>query len=438
MLLQNIIELNIDLDDNIEQILIVKEKQSLNAPFRLLIADYIQAFEHYQCTSQLETTATNLQNFNISLMDITGDSNLEIICTGYNNNDQQTLDIFKFDESSLASGISYFPIFKYASSGSIDISYDETRLPTPIEVQESDETSQDMIKKDIYQFSYLPTPSNPVGEYQFISSTQIPKIQFDDIKLRQVMDNPNIDSKFQLLAGQWLLESKKAKKYYLNFDYHNRSFCIYTNNEKNKNESTIENYNHIAIRKTLYNKVQIDGRNENHTFKLTSLRIVYLAMDTISVEIYDNDSSVARLKPNIDCSGTYRRIDNSHLMDLFSAQIPQNQQFPEINGIFLDQENNQYIFEYPYYKIKSTINVTTENGGYALYNTTVPIIEMVKFDQRRTIIEKRIYRLSHNVTKIDNKIFTALTLSEGKLSVHGFTQSNTPPLILEQKLILND
>lgn len=436
MIVHNIIELNIDFDDNIEQIIIVRQKEDLNAPFFILIADYIQAFEHYQCTSKLESSATNWQNFNLSLMDVTGDNNLEIICNGYNSKEEQTLDIFKFDTSSIDSGIKFYPIFNYASSGSIDISYKEEVQPTPIEVQEVDPNESDMIKKDIYHFSYLTSKENPVGAYEFVSTSQIPKVKFDDIKLRQIMDNPSIDSKFEFLSGQWILESKAKQKCYLNFDYYNKSFCIYTNIEKKENESTLENYDHITIRKILYNRVQIDGRNENHSFKMTSLKIVYLTMNTISVEIYDNDSSIARLKPNSDYSGTYKKVDDNHLESLFSKQVPPPAKLPSVSGIFFDQLNNQYIFEYPYYKIISPSNEVIENGGYAIYYATVPIFEMVKFDQRGTISQKETYRFTHNVTKLENKLFTSITLSKGKITVHGFKEIDQKPLIIEQKLIL--
>lgn len=427
------INMNIDSDAPDEQIILVKEGSDINARFKILIADYLQIFEYYALTSENITQATNVQSFQATPMDVIGDHNLEIVCTGYNKNNGQTIDIFKYDPASVSSGLKFINILSLSSAGSLELIHDKPGASYPVERQQEDMTpGSDIITKEIYTWSPDATGKSRIGSYRLSFQETLRKARVSDAKLRKIIQSPSKEARLNYLTGQWKLEAGSKSGVYLFFDFKDQTFSIYTDHSGLDGESNMENYYYLKYHRLLYNKIRLEGVNELHDFKKVRFYITYLTMDRMKVEVYDNDSSRARLKPNSSRSGYFSRISEEDLEGLALNRSEPEQKLPSISGIYNERPGKQYIFEYPFYKIKNKNNDIIQ-GGYAIYMADVPIMEMQTFDERGVVRSRQCYRFSYNESRTGRKLFRTITLIPGKLTVHGFEETSKDPLKLENE-----
>lgn len=432
MLVIQTLNLNIDSDDADEQIISVKKNNDPNSLFKILIADYLQPFDYHILSSELLTQATNVQNFQVLLIDVEGDKNLEIVCTGFNKDEGQTIDIFKYDPKSLSTGLKYTSILSLSSTGSLEL-LDEARTGRiQIERQQEEDSPSDLIIRELFTWNPLPTEENPIGSYQLSSTQSLRKKKVSNAQLRKVIESSKLNDKFDYLKGQWILEEteKKSKETYLFFNLTKNQFNIYADDYKNS-ESSIENFIYQRYRRLPSNRFRIEGVSGIHDFKYISIVITYLTMTTILVDIYDNDSPVARSKPNYSRSGTYRRVLEEELVKTLVDR--QNRpKLPEINGIYNERLGKQYIFEYPYFRIKGKNDKIT-HGGYAIYDADVPILEMQTFNDQGIVINRACYKFSYHESQIGRKTFKTITLIPGKLTLYGFEELEDEPIKLQNE-----
>ena len=108
-----IIQTNLDLDTEDEQIVVHKISKGEDSPIIVDVVDFDSIRNKYVISWEYETKATNVRSFNLSLLDVTGDHNLEIICSGSYGNDTQTLDILQRSQQLSRYGLlKYKPIIK--------------------------------------------------------------------------------------------------------------------------------------------------------------------------------------------------------------------------------------------------------------------------------------------------------------------------------------
>ena len=79
-----VINTNLDLDTNDEQILVLRQKEDPQGVLKIAVIDYDPVRTTYSRTWESLTNATNLRLLEISLTDVVGDHNLEIVCRGMN------------------------------------------------------------------------------------------------------------------------------------------------------------------------------------------------------------------------------------------------------------------------------------------------------------------------------------------------------------------
>ena len=75
---------NLDPDDEEEQILVIRRADDQNGLIRIVVADYSQQSRRWLRTWSGETLATNIKTFQITISDLLGSHEVNIICTGMN------------------------------------------------------------------------------------------------------------------------------------------------------------------------------------------------------------------------------------------------------------------------------------------------------------------------------------------------------------------
>jgi hypothetical protein len=92
--LLDIYSLNLDYDDDDEQILVVRKSGDSSATMRIIVADYSSATRRWSRAWEGSTLATKVRTFQLAVYDLVGDHNLNIVCVGINDANQQTMTVF--------------------------------------------------------------------------------------------------------------------------------------------------------------------------------------------------------------------------------------------------------------------------------------------------------------------------------------------------------
>ena len=120
-ILIDLIDTNLDLDSHDEQILIVKDNSITGSSLRILIADFDDILNSYSISWESETSSDNIRSFSINLKDITGDHNLEIVCSGTDLDGKETLNIFRRTHSQGVLVLNFSEIINLKIDGNIEI-----------------------------------------------------------------------------------------------------------------------------------------------------------------------------------------------------------------------------------------------------------------------------------------------------------------------------
>ena len=85
---------NLDSDDEEEQILVVRRADDPEGLVRIVVADYSPQSRRWSRTWDGATLATKIKTFQITISDLLGDHDVNIICTGMNDTNEQTMTVF--------------------------------------------------------------------------------------------------------------------------------------------------------------------------------------------------------------------------------------------------------------------------------------------------------------------------------------------------------
>lgn len=111
------IDMNLDDDEDLEQVLIVKSPAATEGRIALVVADFQPSTGNYYRLWKGETLATKPNAVVVQPRDLLGDGSLDILCFGIDDSNRQTLTVFK-----RTSFGSYYQIF---SGAGLSITVDE-------------------------------------------------------------------------------------------------------------------------------------------------------------------------------------------------------------------------------------------------------------------------------------------------------------------------
>ncbi|MBP7094673.1 MAG: pallilysin-related adhesin [Spirochaetia bacterium] len=90
--LLDVLAFNLDADQEDEQVLVVKRSDEL--PVRILVADYDPDAREWTRSWEGITAATKIKTFQVTVNDLVGDRNLDLVCSGMDEEGEQTLTVF--------------------------------------------------------------------------------------------------------------------------------------------------------------------------------------------------------------------------------------------------------------------------------------------------------------------------------------------------------
>ncbi|MDA3941050.1 MAG: pallilysin-related adhesin, partial [Spirochaetia bacterium] len=406
----DIIDTNLDLDSNDEQILIVKNNVENNSPVRVLVADFDNIMNSYFISWEGITGSDNIKSLSVSLIDITGDHNLEIVCTGTDLDGKKTINIFRRTPSQNGIIIHFSDILNLSVDGNIEIKEEQRSqayqtgisdsMSFPIIVTTTDENSKnilDMIKKTYFW-------RNQEDSYKLISIDKIPGNDIENSKLHELYRSDRNYFK-SFLNGPWMLSNSEN-----NLSYNNP--IVYFDTDGNQivfsNNDFLEIYLWETSSKTLSNTLQINCKNDLVPFLDVSITVRVLDITTISLKFRDNSIRNSNSSENQIWTGNYFKLNTEVQKDLIEdfRSIVNSSEVPVLSGYYRSDTGDEFSFNSPKFSLKSGDQIY--NGGFYLFNNGQKIAEFKMLDENNLVKNILTYKYDYFEEKNEQEIIRTI------------------------------
>lgn len=445
-----VINENLDLDNKSEQIIAVKNKNDPEGYIRIIIVDFDEIRNMYINVCEFTSQTIKDTSFEIDIVDLTGDYNLEIVCKGINLNGEITMDVLRKTTNPERLGLYYEPVFQISSDLNIQVikqrrsqSYDSKQTigkSFPIEVEREDPENPVDILVDTYYWKYEEN-TYIKSETQKISGNEINQEQ-----LRELISSSSTINDYKVyLKGPWYMASNPD--IFLNFNMDENILNFFDND-------IIESY------------YMDDIYRYGHTLTIVSSNIVINqiavriklkinSMDSFQIEI-QTDNAV--IKENAKWNGIYMRLTNDlqeSIMEVSKPEISLSKL--KLSGKYSSHENLEIWFHEPPffswiddngagriqkkggYSILSNVPLL---NGFFLQRTMPEIIDVITFrymNANGLILNDETYILEYNEKKDENSLTKTLLLTKAILTVTGVEVSSNKSLSLyHTEIIEND
>jgi hypothetical protein len=422
--LASVLNCNLDLDVSEEQILVLRRKEEPEAPLRIAVADYDSVRGSYTRSWEGPTSATNLRLFEISLQDLVGDHNQEIVCRGVNGQGELVLDVFRKTPSPTGLGLYFTEICQIASDGSIEIEEvhraDAYRLgqkngPSyPIHAYSRDKLSANLLDriKYTYQWQYQQ------NRYVLTGETRLPGIVVEEAQLRDLFSDPSVEHFEQYIAGPWLASGSRGQEEIILFDTEARQIAIYSGQVE-------EIYEWQTSFRSFSNRLYILAANESIASVRKRITVEVVALNTIEVSVLGTEEWDRS-------SGRYLKLTDELQNDLLAdSAVKSEAAAPQLRGVYRGTEGAEIIFDPPRF---TWIEAARQySGGYAVFRLDRDVLYLKGLDERGLPIGETAYLLEYAEAMEGTVQVRRLTLTPGRLGVHGAEAISEKKLVFEQR-----
>ncbi len=434
-----LLEVNLDLDRNDEQILALKDTSNGSEGIRLLIADYDTIRDKYIVTWSGRTKTNSRRSFNISVIDVTGDHNLEILCNGITEEGLQTIDIFRRTTSPDQLGLYFESILSIAVKGTIEL-VEEKRtqayqkgqrsgIAHPVLTTTRDESSERL--GDIIKTTYVWRSGS--GSYHRVKTEKIPGQEIEDKHLRELLrgGKENFEA---FLHGPWLLTDQSEaplSRYIIHFDEANEMLTLYSG-------SIQESYVWTNSYRFLADSISISGDNTIVPFMRIYLSVFVEDLSTVRITMYDVNSHNGSRSTNSTWSGTYQKIGPS--MQKSFLRLPMNMHEnidrPGLTGMYRNDSGMSFYFDPPYFTLHD--NNESIRGGFSTYTFGTDILDLRIIDDKGLVVDRQSYSFDFIEEEKETEILRRLVLRPGRVERTGFIPTDSKALIFQQREIIQD
>ncbi|MFO7848572.1 MAG: pallilysin-related adhesin [Spirochaetia bacterium] len=436
-----LLEVNLDLDRNDEQILSIKSTENGEDYIRLMIADYDSIRDKYTVSWEGQTKANSRRSYSVSVLDVTGDHNLEIICNGMTSEGHQTLDIFRRTGKREEVGLHYESILSLDVKGAIELqeekrsqSYqkglkggDAFPVITTTEDEESDRLG------DLIESTYVWRSGS--GTYERVKREEIAGDEIEDQQLRELLEGDR-EGLEHFLDGPWLLTDggdtpRPDNRHVIHFDSFEDTVTLYSGRVQ-------EEYNWNDSNRSLADSLSINGENTIIPFMRIYASVKIEDLSTIRLTIADVNSHNGTRSTDNTWSGTYQKMGSS-MKDNFLRKSRSDESvegMPTLSGVYKNDGGDTFYFDSPNFRLEG--GDETVRGGFSTYALGTDILELRVVNENNIIEERRIYSFDFQEEQSENEIVRKLVMRPGKVVRTGFEPSDENPLIFHQREVIED
>jgi hypothetical protein len=424
-----VINTNLDLDTNDEQILVLREKEDPRASLKLAVIDYDPIRTTYSRTWESLTNATNLRLLDISLKDVVGDHNLEIVCRGMNDSGELTLDLFRKTPSPTGLGLYFTEILRIVADGSIEIDEVERsegyRLgqkngPSFVIYAYSRDAESENILDKVKRTYYWQYQQN---RYVLTNKERLPGAVIEEKQLEELFSDPSVEAFEAFLAGPWYLAGTDGREEILLFLPEQRRISVYSGDVQ-------EVYIWQASFRSLSNRLLVFGANESIESIVRRFNVEAVSLDTIDVSILGSEQWDRSF-------GRYFRLNEELQQDLLSKdQRRVDADGIQLNGLYQSGAGIEIIFEPPYFTwIEEGHDFA---GGFTVIHLNQDVLYLQGMDDNGLPTDTATYIMEYSKKQEGTYLYRTMTLVPGKLSVHGATPTSETRIVFEQLEILDE
>ncbi|MDA8424811.1 MAG: pallilysin-related adhesin [Treponema sp.] len=411
-----------------EQILIVRKTDRPDGRLTIVVAVYVPARKTWIRAWEGDTLATKLTTFAVQAKDLIGDHNMEIICTGMDDSNEQTIVVFRRAPGN--GPLSYTPILSLkADSVSIgDVQRSEGYQlgqtngdSIPIYGFDRDKSSQNLL--DQIESTY--TWDLKRGIYVKTAEARIPGAQVEREAIAKVLTGSEKDFE-KFLQGGWY-ESDKGPldpgARFLIFDKPNNTITFYTTD-------TQEVFRWTDSHSTRYG-LYAGCQNEDITNLRRLMDIELTGADTISVRVFED----LRMKVDSQNSwdGSYQKLPSNAMESI--AHNASKSALPDfkLEGPYRSSDGSVLLFASPSYSLQR--NGTVERGAFDLYRLGPDMVLALSVLKDNGLSGgRRTYRATYTETKSGPTTTRRLVLDPARVSISGLEILQENKLVFEQRV----
>lgn len=426
-LILDAISINLDPDEGDEQILTVRKTDNSGDRLSIVVADFIPQRKGWVRAWEGETLATKLTTFQIQTDDFIGDHNLDIICTGMDDANDQTMTVFRRVSGPDETVIYYSPIFAQTAD-----SFDVQRLERTegyqlgqtngsswlIEAYRRDKDSENLLD----QVKTLYAWDQKSKAYQESGSEKIPGAQVEKEMASKVLTGKEADFE-SFLHGAWCESGKSpfdADARILVFDRAANSIVFYSVDDQEDfdwNESHSTNYG-------LY----VGCQNESVSDLRRLMDIELTGADRISVRIFED------LQMKVDAQmrwdGSYQRLP----AETAASALREQRQNPSVKleGSYRGANGLSLQFEGQRFSLQS--GEILKKGGFIVYKLGDEwVLQLSVLQDSGLIAERETFRLRYSESRSGKGIIRHIQLSPARAMIDGLELLQEPELSLDQR-----
>jgi len=421
--LLQVLNANLDLDTNDEQILVVRGKDQPESPLEVVVIDYDAIRGSYARSWESHTDATNLRLFEVSLKDLIGDHNLEIVCRGMNSSGELTLNVFRKSPSPTGLGLNFSEILRVVSDGSIDI--EEVERPESYRLGQKngpsfavtsfsqDRESQNILDriKRTYHWQYQQ------NRYVLTKTEKMPGAVVAERQLQEMFRDPAVGSFEEFLTGPWYLSDAEGREEILLFLPEERRIAIYTGQVQ-------EIYVWQASFRSLSNRLLIFGANESIESIAKRFSVDVVSLNTIDVSIWGAEQWDR-------ASGRYLKLTEELQGSLLGKDRPRARPLAlQLQGLYQSGAGIRLIFEPPNFTWIDESHAFS--GGFSTFTLNHDVLYLQGMDENGLPGDTSAYIMEYTEKKEGEYLYRNLVLTPGEIGIQGIEPLSETRLIFEQ------
>ncbi len=422
---------NLDFDDEEEQVLVIRESDDPSGTIRIVLADYSPYSKKWARSWKGDTLITKIKTFQVSVNDLIGDHNLNIVCSGMNDGNEQTMTIYwKAQELDQRQGTTFVKVFEQAGNAVLVESSDRPDSyklgqsnadSWAVSVWRSDAASGNYLDqlKELWHWSFADKA------YILVSAERIPGASIARKMAETILDGTAETFK-AFLDGTWYKEANDPlSKDALFITFQSRDDSIMFSGDGIIEVYTWENSN--PTRYGLY----IASSNQSVRNLRRLMDIELASTDSVSVRVFQDYRIKADISGRWD--GRYRKLGTEMAKSFKRPPAMAIAASLELSGRFEADDGTSIVFSGNTYDYETGGGI--ESGTLTVFELDgLTILDMrqspgeSKEPRRRSWIAVKSVRPEAGGTNIET-----LSLTEALVGMHGIEPSQTPPVLFRKR-----
>jgi hypothetical protein len=422
---------NLDFDDEDEQVLVIRDSNDTSGKMRILVADYSPYTKRWSRSWSGSTLVTKVKTFQANVSDLIGDHNLNIVCTGMNDSNDQTMTIFwKSPEGGQSQGPSFVKVFEQAGNAVVIEVSDRPESyklgqsnadSLPISVWRVDSASGNYMDqlKESWQWSFA------AKTYAIVATERIPGANIAQKMAESILDGNEATFK-AFLDGTWYKESNdplSPNALFITFQSRDSSVMF-------SGEGLIEVFEWENSNPTRYG-LYIASRNQSVRNLRRLMDIELASTDSVNVRVFQDYRIKADIAGTWD--GRYRRLGVEMAKSFKRSPAMAEITAIDLAGEYRGADGSTLLFKDSF--VTFNTGDKTETGTWAVYSLDGrSILDMRMAHDSMGAGSRRSYILVLNRRKErSGELVRTLSLTEARIGIHGIEMTQAPMLVFESR-----